>query len=253
MNLKRLSILSVLLIAGTAAFFPLKAAFAPKEKQEFQKLIHEYLVENPEVIKEALQALQKKETTELEQATVKTIIEKHDSIFKSTSPAFEPENSKVTLVEFFDYQCQYCKKMRSVVDSVVDKNTDLRVVYKDLPILGGHSVTAAKAALASHKQNKYLVFHEALMTNQAKLDETKIFELAVKVDLNLEQLKLDMESPEVMTGLQENMQLAQQIGIRGIPAIIIAPNTQDAAKPPVFIPGSTTEDKLQKAIDNSRI
>ncbi len=252
MNLKRLGILSVFLIAGTAAFFPLKAAFAPKEKQEFQKLIHEYLVENPEVIKEALQALQKKETAELEQATVKTIIEKYDSIFQSKSPAFEPENSKITLVEFFDYQCKYCKKMRHVVESVVEKNSDLRIVYKDLPILGGHSVTAAKAALASNKQNKYLDFHEALMESEAKLDEAKIFELAAKVGIDVAQLKADMASPEVMSSIQDNMQLAQQIGIRGIPAMIVAPNAHDATKPPVFIPGSTSEGKLQEAIDNAR-
>lgn len=252
MTLRRYSILGALVLVGALAFFPLKANLGSEDKEKIEKIVHDYIVTNPEVIKEALSVLQQKEAKAQSDATIQTIKEKSQAIFESDSPALEQENATITVVEFFDYQCKYCHKMRGVLESVLEKNTDVKLVYKDLPVLGGHSITAAKAALASMNQGKYLEFHKALMTQKTKLNTKKIMEVAVSVGLDPEQLAMDMKEAKVEDTIQANAKLAQDLGIRGIPALIIGNPNNLEKMDPLFFPGSVTAEQLQKAIDSLR-
>lgn len=252
MTIKKVSLVALVVALGGLAFFPLKAALGPEEKQDIQKIVHEYLIENPEVIKEALQALQKKEIEAQKQQAINTIESRHDEIFGASSPAVAPDGHTITLVEFFDYQCRYCKKMEPTVKQIQEANKDVRVVYKELPVLGNNSMLASKAALAAQMQGKYIDLHKKFMMHDGKLDQLKILSFAEDVGLDVEQLKKDMESPEVLKQLQDNMTLARDIGIRGTPAFILGPSTKGSDKKPHFMPGAVRVDQLQKLIDETR-
>lgn len=250
MPIKRISILTVLLLVGALAFFPLRATIGSEDKQAIEKIVHDYLIENPELIKEALQALQVKEAQAQREETIKTIKDQQQAIFKADSPGVQPENANVVLVEFFDYQCKYCRNMSTVMETIKQNNPDLQIIYKDLPILGGHSVTAAKAALAARKQGKYMELHKALMGQTGKLSKEKIMEIATSVGIDTEQLEQDMNTSEINDMIETNVQLARNIGIRGIPAIIVAHPSKIDTKDPMFLPGAVSESALQEAIDS---
>ena len=133
------------------------------------------------------------------------------------SPMVGNQKAKVTLVEFFDYQCVHCRNMTSIVNDLVKQDKNLRVVYKEFPIFGPSSELAAKAALASKIQGKYLAFHNALMQAKPPLDKAKVMKLAKSVDLNTAKLEQDMQSQAVQDEIKQNYHLAQALGSDGYP------------------------------------
>lgn len=133
-------------------------------------------------------------------------------------------NGKVSLVEFFDYQCTHCIAANPTVVAVMKSNPELRVIYKEFPLNSGVSTFAAKAALAANMQGKYFAFHDALMRAGGGLTEAKVLEIAKTTGLNLDKLKVDMDGPEVAAALKANYKLAQALGISGTPVIIGAPS-----------------------------
>ncbi|MES2219220.1 MAG: DsbA family protein [Pseudomonadota bacterium] len=133
-------------------------------------------------------------------------------------------NGKVTLVEFFDYQCSHCIAANPTVVAVMKINPELRVVYKEFPLNSGVSTYAAKAALAANMQGKYFQFHDALMRAAGGLTEAKVLDIAKTCGLNIDKLKVDMESSEVADALKANYKLAQSLGISGTPVLIGAPS-----------------------------
>ena len=128
----------------------------------------------------------------------------------------------LSIVEFFDYQCHHCVEMDPRIISLINSNSDLRVVYKEFPIRGEVSEFAAKAALAANIQGKYLPFHEALMKASESLSQEKILQLAAKVGLDVNKLKADMSSETVVSQIAQNYQLAQSMGINGTPAFFVS-------------------------------
>jgi len=149
----------------------------------------------------------------------------------------------VTLVEFFDYQCGYCKAVHADVRRLLDTDGKVRLVYKEFPILGPASVTASRAALAAQRQGKYDALHVALMENRGQLDDDKIYRIAGSVGLNVDQLKKDMQAPEINDVLQRNLRLASELNIRGTPAFVVGDQ---------IIPGAVSLDKLKELIAAGR-
>ena len=155
-------------------------------------------------------------------------------------------NGTVTLVEFFDYQCGHCKEMNKIVQDTMGKNNKLRLVFKELPIFGPDSQFAAKAALASLKQGKYMEFHNALLSADNSLTQEKVFQVAQSVGLNVAQLKQDMDSAAIKQQLTDNFKLAQDLRLIGTPTFVLGNQSLTQFR---FIPGATTQENLQSQID----
>jgi protein-disulfide isomerase len=177
-----------------------------------------------------------------------------DKLFRQgNDPVAGNPNGKVTLVEFFDYQCPHCIDMVPVVDDLIKKNPNLKVIYKEFPIRGPMSDFSSRAALAAQKQGKYSEFHKALMTSKVEpLTEEVVFELAKSTGLNVDQLKTDMKSDAVDQQVKANMALAKDLKLMWTPVFFIAPSnvtTQAGPEAVVFIPGGVDEKQLTEAID----
>lgn len=227
--------------------------FSSEQKKNIEKVVHDYLVNNPEVLIEASQSLQKKQQENMQVAAKTAIIKNADTLFSGNMTLIGNPKGNVTLVEFFDYQCSHCKRMAPVISELVKNNNNLRVIYKELPILNEQSELAAKAALAASMQgkDKYKAMHNALIKLQQRLNEKLIFETAKSAGLNVEKLKKDMKSEKITAELQENNLLAKKLRLAGTPAFIIAA-TPDGKfqndESPSFIPGAASEESLQNII-----
>ena len=174
------------------------------------------------------------------------------------SPVLGDPNGSVTLIEFFDYQCVHCRRLAPSIAELIQKDPNLRVVYKEFPIFGKESEFATRAALAANMQGKYQAFHEALMGSTKPLSNAQVLALAKQVKLNIKQLQKDMSSPAVDKEIKENRELAQALNIAATPSLIITPT--HAVNNPVkhaqsvddltsiFIPGEAPIQVLQDAI-----
>jgi protein-disulfide isomerase len=160
-------------------------------------------------------------------------------------PVTGNSNGRVTLVEFFDYRCSHCMAMSPILHSIVSKNADVRVVYKEFPIRGKTSVFAAKAALAANNQGKYIELHDAMLDSD-NLDETKVLSLAKSVGLDVDKLQTDMNSVAIEEAIRENYELARQMGIYGTPTFYIAPN--NASDYAYLISGEVEQSYLQNLL-----
>ena len=227
-----------------------KAAPAPTlvaqslDKKRIEKIIREYLINNPEVLEEAIRALQaKREAMRL--AAARTSIQKNrKQIYADPEdPVGGNPNGDVTIVEFFDYRCGYCKRVAPVVEAALAKDKKIRLVYKEFPVLGPNSVLAARAALASRAQGKYLVFHKALMKAKISYDEASIMKIAAAVGIDTARLKKDMQAPGIQVQVAKNHALARSLGIRGTPAFVIGDQ---------MFPGALTSAQLTRMIQQAR-
>jgi len=221
------------------------------QKKDIEKVVHDYLVKNPEVLLEASQALQMKQQQAMQQQAQSAIQEQAPHIFADKFTTLGNPKGQVTVVEFFDYQCIHCKKMAPVLSELIGKDKNVRLVYKEFPIFGKTSDTAARAALAAAMQNKYAVLHNALLKTDKKLTDDMIMDVAKKSGLNMSKLKADMNSKEVTEALEANRNLAEKLHLMGTPAFIVAatPNAEfKAGTKTVFIPGEISLDALQDLI-----
>lgn len=195
--------------------------FSAEQTKEIGRLVREYLIANPEVLVEVSAELEKRRKAEEEAARGQVLSEQKDRIFRSPHDfALGKENAKITVVEFFDYNCGWCKRALTEINKFTQKNPNVRVVMKEFPIFGENSQFAAKAALASQKQGKYWEFHQALM-NQRQVTRENTFDVAKSVGIDVEALKLEMQNPLYDRVLAENTQMAQALGMQGTPGFII--------------------------------
>lgn len=227
-----------------------KAAPAPTlvaqslDKKRIEKIIREYLINNPEVLEEAIRALQaKREAMRL--AAARTSIQKNrKQIYADPEdPVGGNPNGDVTIVEFFDYRCGYCKRVAPVVEAALAKDKKIRLVYKEFPVLGPNSVLAARAALASRAQGKYLVFHKALIKAKISYDEASIMKIATAVGIDTARLKKDMQAPDIQAYIVKTRALARSLGIRGTPAFVVGDQ---------MFPGALTSAQLTRMIQQAR-
>ena len=224
---------------------PAQAQSVPAEqRQAIEQVVRDYLLKHPEVIVEAIEELQKRERADEERKAKQGLAQNKAKLFSDpASPVAGNPNGDVTLVEFFDYQCGYCKSVLSDVQRLIKDDGKLKFVFKELPILGPASVTAAKAALASRGQGKYEAFHNALMSHRGPLDEATILKVATSVGLDTDRLRKDMESPEVQQAIGANLALAEQLGIRGTPGFVVGERV---------VPGAIKLDDMKKLVAEAR-
>jgi protein-disulfide isomerase len=188
----------------------------------FDAQARDYLLDHPEILLESIQRLDAKNRTAENNEITTGLLENKTEIFNSpSSPVVGNVNGDVTVVEFFDYNCPYCRKAVPIIADALKADKGLRVVYKEWPILGPGSEFAARAALAAHAQGKYEAFHQALMMSPSSVDEVATLEIAQSVGLDIERLKRDMEGATVKAEVQRNFALAEKLRITGTPAFII--------------------------------
>ncbi len=254
MKLKHLLTVGALatsLISHTVIADDVTSTMSDAQKKDIEKIVHDYLLSNPEVLLEASQALQQKQQQNMQQQAQSAIQENADNLFQGKFTTVGNAKGNVTVVEFFDYQCIHCKKMAPVMDGLVKKDSDLRVIYKEFPIFGKTSETASRAALAAGMQGKYKQMHDALLDTEKRLDDKVVMDLAKSVGLDLKKLKKDMDGKEVTEILDANRQLAEKLHLMGTPAFIVASTPDSKFKKgtePSFIPGAATEESLQELI-----
>ncbi len=224
--------------------FPAQAEMSAQEKDALKAGILEVLSENPELLIAALHGLQKRMEQEQEQVRLGTLqkqrkaLEQDPNSFVAGNPAGD-----VTLVEFFDYRCGYCKKARPVVEKLVSEDGNIRLVMKEFPILGPNSETASKAAIAAMAQGKYREFHDALMAAKGGLGRAQLLQIAADTGLDRDKLEQDMQKAYITDIIRSNRELAARLDISGTPAFVIG----DA-----IVPGVASLEQMQQLVAQAR-
>jgi protein-disulfide isomerase len=220
--MKRLLALVLLLLLLVPLQAAQSAPFTPEQEEAIGRILRQYLEDHPEAVLEALDAAEAKAKAAAAQKAKEAVATKQRELEADpASPVVGNPKGDVTLVEFFDYRCPYCKQVAPSLAALLEEDKRLRVVMKEFPILGKESVTAARAALAAELQGKYAPFHHALMAVKGPLAETAVYQAAAGAGLDVERLKSDMARPEIEAQLRANYDLAQTLGIRGTPAFVV--------------------------------
>jgi len=189
---------------------------------QVKQLALEAILENPEIIMQAVAILQQREKEQAASGanTVRLEVESDPN-----APNLGNPEGDVTVVEFFDYNCPYCRSAGQTVQALLAADENVRVIYREWPILGDDSVMAARAALAAREQGKYEAFHWALMNGEGRVTEALIFKVARDLGMDVAQLEADMVSPAVEAHIALSNALAQQLGFTGTPAFIVGDKT----------------------------
>lgn len=167
-------------------------------------------------------------------------------------PVVGDPKSNISMVEFFDYRCAHCMEMAPVVDAVIQKNPNVRFIFKEFPVFGAQSTLGARAALAANMQGKYYPFHKALFSTRKTINMELIKSIAQKLDLDINKLSKDMYSKEVGDEIKATRALAITAGIKGTPAFFIGKTNAEDLKQLEYILGTATEKQLNNAISNAR-
>jgi protein-disulfide isomerase len=218
--------------------------FSAEQRAAIIEILREALRTDPSILADAVAAMQAAEQ-DLERERVReTIAANAEALFRDPGdPALGAEQAAVTLVEFTDYRCPYCRRMHPVIAELVRREPGLRVVVKEIPILGLASVLAARAALAAHLQGRFPAFHDRLMRLRGEPDEAALLQLAAETGLDPVRLKRDMTSEAVTRRLNANLQLAQMLGIQGTPAYVVGET---------LLPGAVPLERLREAVAAAR-
>jgi len=223
----------------------IRAAEIPSEqRQAIDGIIHDYLLNNPDVLIEALRSAEDKVNREADAKATKVLSDRASEVFENpATPVGGNPKGNVTIVEFFDYRCPYCKQVLPALQTLLKEDHGLRFVYKEFPVLGPASVTAAHAALAAQRQGKYEALHTAMMAAKGQITEDTIYKVAGSVGLDVDRLKQDMAAPEIEQELKANLALAEALNIRGTPGFIIGKK---------IVPGALDLDALKDMIAEAR-
>ncbi len=191
-------------------------------RDEFERRVRTYILENPEILVEAMQRLQARQRAAEANEAAAVLAARGDEVFRDpASPVGGNPAGDVTLVEFFDYNCPYCRRVAPVMNDAEVADPQLRIVYKELPILGANSLYAANAALAAHRQGRYAAFHKALMQADGAANPDGVLAIAAEVGLDVERLKADMEGPAIQDAIDRNLALARDLRITGTPGFVV--------------------------------
>jgi protein-disulfide isomerase len=220
----------------------LRDSLPADQKQAIEELIRQYILDHPEVIVESVQKYHEHQQA-AEQEAGQAAVSKHREALEQdpAAPVAGNPRGDVTIVEFFDYHCGFCKRVLPTVQELLKTDPGVRYVFKEFPILGPESVIAARAALAVWRlqPDKYLAFHVALMQSRGSLAEEQVLAIAGKVGVDREKLQQAMARPEIEEILKRNFELAQDLRIRGTPAFVIGDK---------LVPGAVSLDQLREMI-----
>jgi len=197
-----------------------KAPASAGNTQDMNQIIEDYLMNNPLKVREALELAAQQEQIEAQKRVVLNYKANLQELNNSeTSPFVGPKDAKITIVEFFDFNCGYCKRLAPELVKVIKNNKDVKFVFKPVTFLG--SMPIAKAAMAAHQQGKFIEVYEAFMTHNGQITSAVIDEILTKAGVDLEKAKAAMESDEVKKALSSIAELSQKVEVRGVPTLII--------------------------------
>ena len=244
----RLSAAAIFLtLLAASSLTPASAQMSPAQRTEIEGVIKEYLLKNPEVLRDALVEMDRRQKADEETARAKAVSDQAATIFNSPRQAvLGNPNGKITLVEFFDYNCGYCKKTLGDIAQLVQSNPDLRLVIKDFPVLGPGSVEAAEIATAMRNQargDKYWAYHSKLLASRGQVGKAQALAAAKEAGADMDRLNRDAASAETHASIQEVMQIADKLQLTGTPSFVLADDV---------IVGAVGYDELKMKIDNVR-
>lgn len=241
---RSLALIAALVMTLDAAPVRAGETLSPDQEKAIEKLVEQYILDNPEVLIRAIDRLQAKRRA-AEQAAVAQTLKSQVAELRNDpgSPVTGDRNGDVVVVEFFDYRCGVCKRVLPIVLRLLEKDPKVKLVYKEWPILGPESVFAARAALASRKQGKYVAFHNEMMKAQGAFDEPAVMMMAQRVGIDTAKLRLDMDSPEIEDILKRNFALAEALRLNGTPSFVVG----DA-----LIRGGRNYESMQALVDQAR-
>jgi protein-disulfide isomerase len=216
------------------------------QKKDVEALIGDYLRAHPEVILESVRAMQEREQAAQIKRQQDSLVSRRQEIERDpASPVVGNVNGNVTVTEFFDYRCGYCKAVLPSVQQLLKDDPNVRFVMKELPILSPESRIAAKIALAVWKNEpkRYQELHTKLMSAQGDFSERRIFALAKEAGVDVERARRGMDAPEIEQALAANMELAQALGITGTPGFVVGKQ---------LAPGAIDYDTLKRFVAEAR-
>jgi protein-disulfide isomerase len=216
----------------------------PDQRREVVGILRDALRQDPSILREALAALEAADARDREGASRVAIAAHGDALFRDAAdPVKGNPQGSVTIVEFFDARCGYCKQLQPAMDQMLRRQRDVRVVMKDLPILGPNSVLASRALLGAQRQGKYVELYDALMKLRDDPAEPVLRREAERVGLDWARLRRDMDDPAVARRLQENTRLAGALRIEGTPALVIGDT---------LVPGAVDLATLERLVAEAR-
>ncbi|MCW5705283.1 MAG: DsbA family protein [Bradyrhizobium sp.] len=223
-------------------------SFSDSQRGDIEKIVREYLIAHPEVLEEALNELSKRQVAADAAKHQASITKNADKIFNSPrGVTIGNKDGDVTFVEFFDYNCGYCKRAMADMIEIMKADPKLKVVLKEFPVLSQGSVEAAQVAVAVRMQDptgkKYLDFHQKLLSGRGAADKSRALAAAKEAGLDMSKLEKDLGSPEVRATLEENLKLAESLGMNGTPSYVIGNQ---------IVVGAVGVDTLREKISNAR-
>jgi protein-disulfide isomerase len=232
------------LLAVSLPAFAADDPLTPPQKSAIDQMIHDYLLNHPDVLIEAVKTAQQKNEAMAAEMTQRTIAEKRQELVADpNAPVGGNPKGDATIVEFFDYRCPYCKEVEPSLEALLKEDPQLRIVYKEFPVLGQVSVFAARVAFAARKQGKYGEFHRLMMGTKGTIDNDVVLHVAAASGLDLVKLKADMTDPQIDTEIKANYALAEALGIEGTPAFIVGDT---------LTPGAVDIDTLRQQVATLR-
>ena len=230
--------LMVLCAAGARA-----ESFTAAQRAEIVTVVREALKQDPSILREAIMTLQADEGEKTQEATRAAIDQAREKLVDPADPIAGDPKGDVTIVEFFDTRCPYCRKLEPVMDGFLAKDRHVRLVYKDMPILGPASLLGTKAVLAAQKQDAYVKMRNAVMKLPPDTTLPQLETAARGLGLDWPRMAKDMEDPAIKARIEANLKLARELGIQGTPALVIGND---------LVPGAVDAAELQRLVAAAR-
>ena len=221
------------LLIATAIFLTSPAAtpaqaqtFSVDQRQEIENIIKDYLLAHPEVMQDVMAEIEKRQQTAEVEKHREAVVENNATLFSSPHQVvLGNPHGNVTMVEFFDYNCAFCKRALSDMLDLLKTDSNLKFVLKEFPVLGEGSVEAAHVAVAARMQDttgkKYIEFHQKLLGGRGPADKAHALAVAKEVGFDMARIEKDMSSDEVKKTIDENMKLADALGVNGTPSYVV--------------------------------
>jgi protein-disulfide isomerase len=223
--------------------------FSPEQRSEIEKVIRDYLLRNPEILQEVIQEMERRQVQADAEKHREAIKEHAEAIFNSKRQVVigNPQGN-VTMVEFFDYNCGFCRKALADKIELMKADPNLRVVLKEFPVLGEGSTQAAQVAIAVRMQDKtggkkYFEFHQKMFASRGQVDKARALAVVREIGFDAARAERDMNSDEVRLTLEEDFKLAEALGINGTPTYVFSGQV---------VVGAVGVQKLREAINTAR-
>ena len=230
-------LIAICLVLTTMVPSLARADLDATDRATLNSIIENFIRNNPEIVRDTLIALAAREEAERKQTGLAKVRDDQGD------PVMGNANGTITLYEFSDYNCGYCKRVFEPIQQLVRDNPDVRLVIKEFPILSQSSLVAAKAAIAAEMQGKFGDYHIAMMTYRGQITDAVVMRMVAQAGLDIEQLKSDMESPKTMAIIQRTREAAAALEINGTPGLVVGDTV---------VPGAIGLDELVKLIAEER-